>query len=104
MQDVVTHVGRNLVRAIILGALVAGTALQATVNLCTDSNALSNSEFTDVLSYPRYFANNLMSCHERQLGSAPSLRERVQVRATDTTMSYSYLDIIGLEVLRLEGD
>ena len=82
---------------------MARPALHATSDLRPYANTISNLDVLHVFSNTYCFADDLVSDDERKVTFAPSLLERMKVRAADTTMGNGYLDVIGAKGLGLEA-
>lgn len=98
-----TYIGVNTFRTVVFVCIIARPAAHATSDLRPYTDAISNLDVVHVLSNMYGFADNLMSDDQGEVTFAPSLLERMKVRAADTAMGDSYLDVIGPEGLGLEA-
>ena len=99
-----TYVGvDHAVIAIVLIAVLAALALHTAADLGADADALADLELLDVLANPGHYPDDLVANDERERASAaPSLAEGMHVRAADTAVRDSKLDVVIREILRLE--
>ena len=101
------RVGVDPLRAVVLQAVLAGSALSAASNLRADTDPVSNLETvgSGTLTYASDLANNLVADDEREVvGRSPALSNGMDVRTAHTAVRDGDFDVVsgesfGCEVL-----
>lgn len=98
-----THIGRNLVRTVVLKALFALPAIHAAPNRRADAHPVANLDVLHVASDAHRMAHDLVADNEGKFRVAPALLQGVQVGPTNAAVGDRYLDVVRREVLWLYG-
>lgn len=86
-------------RAINLIPILALLALQASSNLRTNTDPLSDLHKRNILSNPQHLADNLMTNTDGIRGAAPARTDSVNIGLADSAGLDLNVDVVGLEGL-----
>ncbi len=98
-----THIRLYTLWAVVLVIVVARSALHTTTDLRANTNTVTDLDVLDILPNSYRLSDNLVSNDEREMAFAPTLLERMQIRAADTTVCDGDFDVVGAESLWFEG-
>lgn len=97
-----THISIDSLGAVVLVISLARAAVQARPDLRANTDAVADVDALDIRADADGVADDLVADDERELGLAPAAGERVHVRGADTAVRDRDLDVILVEVFRLE--